>query len=139
MEPEFIGTYCLSGTNGKIQYGDRLITYRIELPRKDNHTRVSCIPDGRYELIKRCFARRSLGEGWQVKDVPQRKDILIYPANDASAERKGCIALLSFLSGVGKGLRSRQAMDTLVSLVYKAPELPDRVFLNVKSDAYDFG
>jgi len=59
MELELIRTYFPSGTNGKILYQNRLMMYSIELPWKDNHTRVSCIPEGCYELVKRCFARRS--------------------------------------------------------------------------------
>ena len=53
MELELIRTYYPAGTNGKIQYQNRLMMYSIELPWKDNQTGVSCIPEGRYELVKR--------------------------------------------------------------------------------------
>ena len=137
MELELIRTYHLAGTNGKILLQDSLMMYSIELPWKDNHAGVSCIPEGRYELVKRWspkFNRHLL-----LMDVPQRKDILMHPANDAMQELQGCIAPVSLISGTGKGLRSRKAVDALVNLVYKALDLHDRVFLNIKSDPYDFG
>jgi hypothetical protein len=68
-------------------------------------------------------------------NVPQRKLILIHPANDAMQELQGCNAPVSLISGAGSGLNSRMAVDALASLVYKAPDLRDRVLLNIKSDA----
>ena len=128
MELELIRTYYPSGTNGKIllltagapaKAGEgRLLMYSIELPWKDNHAGVSCIPEGRYELVKRWSPK--FNRHLQVMNVPQRKDILIHPANDALQELKGCIAPVSLISGAGKGLRSRQAVDALVGLVYCA-------------------
>ena len=81
MELELIRTYYWSGTNGKILFQGRLITYCIELPWQNNHARVSCIPEGRYELKKRWSLkfRRHL----QVMNVVRRDGILIHPANDA--------------------------------------------------------
>jgi hypothetical protein len=111
--------------------------YSIGLPWKDNHARVSCIPEGSYALVKRWSPK--FNRHLQVMDVPQRKDILIHPANDALQELKGCIAPVSLISGAGKGLRSRPAVDALVSLVYGALDLHDRVLLNIKSDLYEFG
>ena len=147
MELELIRTYYTEGTNGKIfllpaeapaKAGEaRLMMYSIELPWKDNRAGVSCIPEGRYELVKRWSPkfRRHL----QVMHVAQRKYILIHPANDAMHELKGCIAPVSFITGVGKGIRSRLALDTLTSLVYGAPDRHDPVFINIKSQSYEFG
>jgi Family of unknown function (DUF5675) len=135
MDLELIRTYYPSGTNGRIFYEGRLMMYTIELPWKDNHTQVSCIPEGRYELVKRWspkFNRHLL-----VMNVPQRENILIHPANDAMQELKGCIAPVSFLTGVGKGLRSRNALETLISLVYGALDQRDSVFLTIKTDLYE--
>ncbi len=53
MELAFTGTYYLSGTNGMILFEDPLMMYSIEPPRKDNLARVSCIPEGRYEPVRR--------------------------------------------------------------------------------------
>ncbi|MDP9042340.1 MAG: DUF5675 family protein, partial [Bacteroidota bacterium] len=57
MELELIRTYYWSGTNGKILLHGRLIVYTIELPWQNNLARVSCIPEGRYELRKRWSPR----------------------------------------------------------------------------------
>jgi hypothetical protein len=121
MELELIRTYFSEGTNGEVHYMDRLVMYTIELPWKNNLTRVSCIPEGRYELIKRW----SLKFNWhlQIMNVSQRSFILIHPANDASRELKGCIAPVFLITGAGKGIHSRMALRKLTSLVYGALDL----------------
>lgn len=156
MELELIRTYYTEGTNGTIFLRNseaaateakcRLMMYSIERPWKDNRAGVSCIPEGRYGLVKRCLARRSFSEGGspefrrhlQVMHVAQREYILIHPANDAMHELKGCIAPVFFITGVGKGIRSRLALDTLTSLVYGALDQHDQAFINIKSQSYEF-
>ena len=135
MELELIRTYYPTGTNGKIQYLGSLMMYSIELPWKDNLARVSCIPEGRYELTKRF--NHQFGWHLQIMNVRQRTGILIHPANDALQELKGCIAPVSFLTGVGKGLRSRLALESLTSLVYGALDRHESVFITIKSDPYE--
>ncbi len=132
MELELIRTYYPDGTNGKILYQGRLMMYSIELPWKENQAGVSCIPEGRYELVKRWspkFDRHLL-----VLNVPQRKYILIHPANEALQELKGCIAPVCLITGAGKGIRSRKALKTLMGLVGGAPDRHEQVFLIIKSD-----
>jgi Family of unknown function (DUF5675) len=125
-------------TNGRILYQDRLMMYSIELPWKDNHTRVSCIPEGKYGLVKRWspkFDRHLL-----VMNVPNRNSILIHPANDALHELKGCIAPVCFLTGAGKGIRSSPAlcgMKTLMGLVGSALDRHEHVFITIKSKPYE--
>src|SRR5665213_2190153 len=156
MELEPVRTYYTEGTNGKIflrdtgaaavEVEERLMMYSIELPSKDNRAGVSCIPEGGYELANRCVAHRSFSEGGslkfrrhlQVMDVAQRKYILIHPANDALRELKGCIAPVCFITGAGKGIRSRLELDTLTSLVYGTLDRHDHVFINIKSKPYEF-
>jgi hypothetical protein len=135
MELELIRTYYPQGTNGKIQYQNRLMVYTIELPWKENLAQVSCIPEGRYELIKRWSPK--FNRHLQVMNVSQRENILIHPANDAMHELKGCIAPVSLITGVGKGLRSRMALETLTRLVYDALDQHDLVFITIKSDPYE--
>ncbi len=132
MELELIRTYYFSGTNGKILAQGRLITYTIELPWKDNLKQVSCIPEGRYELVKRWSPK--FNRHLQIMNVSRRSNILIHPANDALHELKGCIAPVSLITGVGKGSRSRMALETLTSLVYGALDQLDPVFLTIKTD-----
>jgi hypothetical protein len=135
MELELIRKYFLEGTNGELLYMDRLVTYTIELPWKNNLARVSCIPEGRYELIKRW----SLKFNWhlQIMNVSQRSFILIHPANDATRELKGCIAPVCLITGAGKGIRSRMALKQLTSLVYDALDRHDQVFITIKKDHYE--
>jgi hypothetical protein len=135
MELELIRTYFESGTNGKILFQDRLMMYSIELPWKDNQTGVSCIPEGRYELVKRCNDK--FNRHLQVMNVPQRSDILIHPANEALKELKGCIAPVWLITNPGKGLRSRMALEALVSLVYDALDRQEYVFITIKSKPYE--
>ena len=135
MELELIRTYYPAGTNGKIQYQDRLMMYSIELPWKENLAQVSCIPEGRYELVKRWSPK--FNRHLKVMNVSQRKNILIHPANDAKYELKGCIAPVSLITGVGKGIRSRPACAGLTSLVYGALDQHDHVFITIKSDPYE--
>jgi hypothetical protein len=136
MELELIRTYHPAATNGKILYQDRLMMYSIELPWKNNHTRVSCIPEGRYELVKRWSPKFS--RHLQIMNVPGREYILIHPANEALHELKGCIAPVFFLTGAGKGIRSRKALETLTILVFGALDRHEQVFLIIKSEKYEF-
>ena len=110
--------------------------YSIELPWEENHARVSCIPEGKYELVKRWSPR--FNRHLELVDVPQRESILIHPANDALHELKGCIAPVYLITGAGKGIRSGKALESLISLVYGALDRHDRVFLIIKSDPHEF-
>ena len=132
MELELLRTYCPMGTNGKILLQGRWISYCIELPWKNNHAQVSCIPEGRYELEKRWSPKflRHL----QVMHVKDRDYILIHPANDALHELRGCIAPVSFLTGPGKGTGSRVALKKLTALVFAALDQSKPVFLTIKQD-----
>jgi len=137
MELELVRSYFPSGTNGRILAQRRLVCFSIELTWKDNRTGVSCIPEGRYALAKRWS--RKFGAHLRVMDVPGRSDILIHPANDALQELKGCIAPVSSLSGAGLGLRSRCALQALISLADEAFRRKEPVCLTIKSDPYEFG
>ena len=135
MELELIRTYFDLGTNGKILALGRLITYTIELPWLDNLTQISCIPEGRYELVKSWSPK--FNRHLQIMNVSRRSNILIHPANDALHELKGCIAPVSLITGVGKGNRSWMALESLTSLVYGALDQLDPVFLTIKTDTYE--
>ena len=135
MELELIRTYYPEGTNGMILSQGRTVVYTIELPWKDNLERVSCIPEGRYELVDRWSPK--FNRHLQVLAVPRRKNILIHPANDALQQLEGCIAPVLFITGAGKGARSRLALDCLTSLVSGALRRHEQVFLTIKSDPYE--
>ena len=131
MELELVRTYAPGGTNGNIFYQGRHLVYSIELPWKNNRTGVSCIPEARYELKKR-FSPKF---GWHlwVQHVPGRDLILIHPANDALHELEGCIAVVSSITGEGKGIRSRAALAQLTELVFAAFARLDTAYLTIKS------
>jgi hypothetical protein len=131
MELTIERTYFPEGTNGKLTWEGKLICKTIELPWRENETRVSCVPEGKYLLQKRYSAKFK----WHIelKDVPGRKFILIHPANDAKRELHGCIAPVTQHSGPGLGLMSRNAFNKLRTLVYKALEANEEVFLTIQS------
>ncbi len=131
MELELIRTYYPGGTTGRILSQGSLLTYCIELPWKNNHTQVSCIPEGRYRVTQRY--NEHFGMHFQVMDVPGRQDICIHPANDAMLELKGCIAPVSILTGEDRGCRSREALAKLISCTRDAFQTGDPIFLIIKS------
>lgn len=57
---------------------------------RDNETRISCIPVGRYKVKPRISPR--FGRTWQVMDVPQRDHILFHAGN-THKDTHGCILL----------------------------------------------
>src|SRR5688572_33364162 len=135
MKLELIRTYYPNGTDGELLLnGDRLCS-TIELPWKNNMPRVSCIPEGEYELRKKWSKR--FGNHFLLMDVPDRSHILIHPANDALTELKGCIAPVSFLNGEGKGLQSKAAFQKLSELIH--PELLKRnkIILIIQSKKHE--
>lgn len=130
MKLELIRTYHPNGVNGELLIDAVKVCNTIELPWKENQSRVSCIPEGRYQLTK----RYSLRFGWHllVNNVVNRNYILIHAYNDALKESKGCIAPVSVLTGNGKGIRSRVALQLLLSLVYPQLEKGNKVFITFK-------
>jgi hypothetical protein len=124
-------TYFPEGTNGKLECEGKLICNAIELPWKNNETKVSCIPEGKYFIRKRYSQK--LQWHLEVLDVQHRSLILFHPANNALQELNGCIAPVTKLSGPGLGLMSRKAFSKLKDLVYKALDNKESVELIVKS------
>jgi Family of unknown function (DUF5675) len=128
MELELLRTYDPDGTNGELKL---VVCNTIELPWLQNKRSVSCIPEGRYELMKRTTAKR--GQHLLVLNVKGRDGILIHPANDALKELRGCIAPVTTLTGPGKGSQSRLANEKLKALVLEALERNEKVFITIKS------
>ncbi|MEO7264585.1 MAG: DUF5675 family protein [Ferruginibacter sp.] len=135
MELELIRTYFPNGTNGELFFNGARVCNSIELAWNNNQNRISCIPEGKYELKK----RYSQQHGWhlQVMKVKNRDLILIHAANDARKELKGCIAPVSILTAEGKGLGSRIAKDKLQSIVFPVLETGKKVFLLIKSELHE--
>ncbi len=130
-------TYAAEGTNGNIFHDGQHIVYTIELPWKDNHTGVSCIPEGRYGLAKRFSPKFD----WHLAlvNVPGRDLILIHPANNALEDLKGCIGVVTRTTGPGEGVESRAALRQLTGLVFAAIDREESIFLTIKSDSHEPG
>lgn len=131
MELELIRTYYPNGVNGEILHQGKRVCRSIELPWKNNQRRISCIPEGRYELRKR-YSRRF---GWHllVNNVVNRDYILIHAYNDVLKESKGCIAPVSNCTAEGKGINSRASLKKLIDLTYPLLEKGNKVFVTIKS------
>ena len=131
MVLELTRTYFPNGTNGKLECKGKSICNTIELPWRENQTRVSCIPEGKY-FIKKRYSQKFQ---WhlEVLDVKNRSLILFHPANNALQELNGCIAPVTKLSGPGLGLMSRKAFTALKRLVYRVLDTNESVELIVKS------
>ena len=123
-------TYFPDGTNGKLECEGKFICKTIELPWKNNETKVSCISEGKY-FIKKRYSKKFQ---WHIEvvDVKNRSFILFHPANNAQKELNGCIAPVTKLSGPGLGLQSQQAFAKLKNLVYKALEREEKVSLIIQ-------
>ena len=123
-------TYFPEGTNGKLECEGKFICNTIELPWKNNETKVSCIPEGNYFIRKRYSTKFD----WhlEVENVTNRILILFHPANNALLELKGCIAPVTKLSGPGLGMKSRKAFGKLKDLVYAALDSRESVELIVQ-------
>lgn len=73
-----------------------------------------------------------------LKAVKGRSYILFHPANNALKELEGCIAPVTYLSGIGKGIYSKNAMQKLLSLVYQAKDRKETILLTIKSQNYEY-
>lgn len=131
MELELHRTYFTEGTNGDLLVNGLGLCHTIELPWKDNQHNISCIPEGRYELVKR-YSPKLKWHLW-LKNVPNRDLILIHPYNDAMKEARGCIAPVTTITGEGKGSASRVVFEKLKAFVYPVLEKKEQVFITITS------
>ena len=127
--------YFEEGTNGALFNSGKFLCHTIELPWNDNKRNISCIPEGVYEVEPR-FSKR-FKHHLILKNVKDRSFILFHPANDALKELQGCIAPVTYLSGIGRGVYSRDAMQKLLSLVYQAKDRKETILLTIKSQNYE--
>jgi hypothetical protein len=130
MELLLIRTYDVLGTNGTVYNGEKSICHTIELPWKENQKMISCIPEGRYEMVKRYNAK--FKSHFILMNVPNRSFILIHPANDALKELKGCIAPVLVLAAAGKGYESKKALKSLISIIYPLLNQKEKIYLTIK-------
>lgn len=131
MDVQLHRTYFREGTNGTLFCNGRFLGFAIELSWLENQKMKSCIPEGIYTLKAR-FSEK-FNHHLILENVPDRSMILIHPANDAKNELLGCIAPVSFLSGIGKGTSSTQLLKKLVALCHQAFDRKEKVTLTIKS------
>ena len=89
----------------------------LELAWKNNASKISCIPKGKYKVRKRTSAK--YGEHFHILNVPKRDFILIHAAN-FSSQLLGCVAIGKGLADINKDGRldvtgSKQAMKEMLS------------------------
>lgn len=101
--------YTPWGTFG-VLYMPEYMCYTVERPWLGNRVRVSCIPEGEYEL-KECMYFRGGYETYEILDVPDRTLIKIHIANTED-DVMGCIGVgteLGWVKGKWGITNSRQA------------------------------
>ena len=99
------------GTFGVLK-GEGLSLHTAELPWRNNASRVSCIPAGRYSC--RPYSSARFPNVYEVTRVPNRSAILIHTGNNAGdvskgfrSDVEGCILL-----GLGRGIVKGQKAVT---------------------------
>lgn len=135
MKLELHRAYSKEGTNGTLFCSGSFLCFTIELPWNNNKRNVSCIPEGTYEVEPR-FSKR-FKHHLILKGVKGRNLILFHPANNALKELEGCIAPVTYLSGLGKGIYSRDSMQKLLSKVYQAQDRKEQILLIIKSQNHE--
>ena len=93
MEVEIRRTYKEKQTEGRLYvYNERNgVGYScdtLELPWLDNQKRISCIPEGEYDVIKHVSPK--FGECFWILDVPERSEILVHKGN-YNRDTLGCV------------------------------------------------
>ncbi|KAA1242907.1 DUF5675 family protein [Aquimarina sp. RZ0] len=136
MEVLIIRNYFKEGTNGTLFVNSKFLCFTIELSWKDNVKNISCIPEGAYVLEPRYSKQHK--HHLVLRDVKNRKLVLIHPANNAKKELRGCIAPVTQLTGIGEGWSSHHSFTKLVSSVYQAFDRKEKVLLIIKSNQNEY-
>lgn len=110
-----LGTLYVLDENNRIAHQ----TSTLELPWRDNKRRVSCIPVGKYKVIKHISPK--FGECFWIQDVEGRSEILIHKGNFYT-DILGCILPGSDFTDInGDGyldvVSSGDTMDKLLRLM----------------------
>jgi len=135
--------YLNDCTVGALKNGETIICHTLELAWRNNMRRVSCIPEGRYELVPNPNPKTRFPGSWLVRNVPNRSAILFHPGNDASLEdgnedvdTMGCIlpqTRIVYTSGVWRGEQSATAFRALTTVLQQLARNGHRVFLQITS------
>ena len=112
-------------TIGRLFMNGKQLCVTLELPWKNNERRVSCIPTGKYKVIRR--TSKKYGEHFYLTNVPGRTLILIHHANYVS-DLLGCIGVGSDFRFINKDAHldisnSRRTMAMLLTTLPKEFDL----------------
>lgn len=113
------------GTLGILSKDGKALCCTCEELWRENARRVSCIPAGRYRVVKRVSPKH--GHHWHVLDVPGRDMILIHAGNTIH-DTEGCILVgknFTIIDGLPGVADSRKTMDALRNA------LPNQFWLTV--------
>lgn len=124
-------SYFKEGTNGVLFINGTFLGFTIELPWINNLKNKSCIPEGHY-FLKTRFSEK-FKHHLVLENVTDRTLILIHVANNAQLELRGCIAPVTYLTGIGKGLNSKSIVEKLLSACHQAIDRKETVELIIKS------
>lgn len=80
--------------------------YVLELPDRANQRRVSCIPEGTYQVTR--HNSPTFGDCFLVNDVPNRSEILIHAGNTTD-DTQGCLL-------PGRSHRSTQVLESRAAM-----------------------
>lgn len=131
--------YRKDATESELWFRDTLFCYILELEWRNNQRRISCIPEGEYELLPRFTPKR--GEHIILSKVPNRDSILIHAGNDVSiedgddADSLGCLlpqTAIMTTKGKTVGVGSREANKLLTRLIYSFFGKKTRMFLRIE-------
>lgn len=121
----------------------------LENPWVNNKKKVSCIPDGVYDMKMRTSAvvKRASGgaysKGWEVKGVPGRTYIMFHPGNWPE-DTEGCImvgkeyAMISDKPGISDSRASFQAFMGRMEELYPDGEASITIKTMILEDRYDY-
>lgn len=104
-------------TRGILLVNSMLFCMTLENPWRDNQHDISCIPEGKYTLIR--HSSRRFGETYKFLSVPDRDNIIIHQGNTAE-DTRGCVMLgmeVGTLNGNAAVLQSKVAMDRFRNLL----------------------
>lgn len=120
-------------TLGQFFIGDKFLSYTLENAWLNNEPRISCIPEGTYELSTKEYGR--YWDKYQVEipilfDVPERSQILIHPGNYPK-DTLGCI-LPGDSRDEDKGAvwNSRNTWHAILPDIYKCNEIEIKYEIN---------
>jgi Family of unknown function (DUF5675) len=133
MEITLNRTYLENATHGALYNSKgQIICPTIELPWKENQSKISCIPEGRYQVTTRYSKKFK----WHllINEVPDRQLILMHPANDAQKELKGCIGPVGLIVAEGQGINSVYAFGKVCAEVWSAFNRNEKVFITIQKE-----